>query len=334
VLTLAALVLLATPDVQAAGDDPGALLQRGTELRRAGRDEEALELFERADRLQPSPRAHAQVGLAEQALGRWVAAERDISQAMAAGGDAWIEKNRTTLETALAAVRGHLGRLAVLGVPANAVVSINGAPVGRLPLSKPVTVAAGDVVATVEAPGYVSISRKVNVPAGELVRETIDLPVDPLASARPPASPPPLPPSAVLAVAPVAAAPSLVVPAGSAAPATHSGRSTAAWIAGGLGFAALVVGTVADLRYVDKVNSFNAESGCDAAAPNRGTATGCQGLYDSFTEMKPLAIGSFISAAVLGGAAAWLFWSGHRDLATHDVACATTLRGGGCGITF
>jgi hypothetical protein len=309
-----------------------ALLERGTELRRAGRDEEALVLFKRVDQSRPSPRAHAQVALAEQALGRWVAAEKDLSRALDADGDLWINKNRTILVKALEAIRQHVGSLVILGSPPGALVRVNGEPAGTLPLAAPISVAAGDVVVRVEAPRRPPLSRRVSILGGELTRETIDLP--------PPES------------TPVAAAPVTIVHAGPAVPPSvdlsasttnatsepaprRAGLRTAAWITGGLGVVALAVGIVADVRYVDNVNSFNApDSGCANTAPNRGTGASCEATYNAFTEEKPVAIAAFATAGVLGVASAILFWAGHGETTTRALACGALGRGGGCGFVF
>src|SRR3982751_2270792 len=75
---------------QARADDAEPLIRRGIELRRAGRDAEALEQFRQANQLAPSPRAAAQIGLAEQALGRWLDADGHLRAALAAPSDPWI----------------------------------------------------------------------------------------------------------------------------------------------------------------------------------------------------------------------------------------------------
>src|SRR6185312_3741828 len=62
----------------ARADDPDALIDQGLELREHGKDADALALFERAYSASPTPRAKAQIALAEQALGRWAAAEKDL----------------------------------------------------------------------------------------------------------------------------------------------------------------------------------------------------------------------------------------------------------------
>jgi hypothetical protein len=157
-------------------DEAERFMRQGIELRRAGRDEEALELFRRAESLQASPRGLAQMGLAEQALGRWVAADKDLASALQARNDAWVIKNRAVLESARTSVGNHLGRVTILGSPSGATVLINGQKAGTLPLADPVVVAAGEVFVAAEAPGFVSINRKITVDPRGLTRETIDLP--------------------------------------------------------------------------------------------------------------------------------------------------------------
>jgi hypothetical protein len=341
--TLAALLLVASWQTQVATEpdwphetDPAALIQHGSDLRRKGRDEEALLIFKRADELQPSARARAQVALAEQALGRWVPAEADLAYALKSADDDWIKKNRAALETALEVIRGHLGRVVILGSPAGAVVSVNGQAIGKLPMSAPVAVAAGDVLATVDAPGYVSISRKIAVSSGQMARETIDLPLIP-PSAPVLAAPAAVPVTAVAAT--VAAPPEATVsaPVGAtrgargATPALRAG----AWVAGGLAAGALIVGTVADVRYVEKVDAFNGPtSGCGTSAPGRGSGTSCQSTYDALTSMKALSIAGFATGAALGIASAVLFWITRGEPATGRLACNTTAQGGGCGLAF
>jgi tetratricopeptide (TPR) repeat protein len=88
-----------------AADDA---IKRGVELRRERKDAEALEQFQLAQRVRSSPRGLAQVALAEQALGRWSEAERDLQSALQVKNDAWIESHRSVLEKALEAVQEHL----------------------------------------------------------------------------------------------------------------------------------------------------------------------------------------------------------------------------------
>src|SRR5687767_11306624 len=60
------------------------LIRQGNELRRDGKDHAAVGLFQKAYDLQRSPRTAGQLGLAESALGYWMAAERHLGEALAA----------------------------------------------------------------------------------------------------------------------------------------------------------------------------------------------------------------------------------------------------------
>src|SRR5262249_14834291 len=119
-----------------AGEEPApgweALVEQGVQARREGRDADALERFQAAYALSQAPRALAQIGLAEQALGRWVDAELHLTAALAADGDSWIDQHRTSLSEALRFVGEHLATLDVVGPP-GAEVRVDGRVVGTLP---------------------------------------------------------------------------------------------------------------------------------------------------------------------------------------------------------
>jgi hypothetical protein len=161
---------LAAPD----DADAEALITRGIELREHGKDDEALGVFKKALATTPSPRARAQVALAEQALGLWVAAEVDLVQALAASNDAWITRNRAALEGALAVVRRHLGTLEVRGTEGAEVV-LDGVSLGKLPSAAPFRVEAGKRTLELRAKGFHATTRSVEVPAGAVARETVVL---------------------------------------------------------------------------------------------------------------------------------------------------------------
>src|SRR6478609_9704495 len=116
------------------------LIRHGIELRKALDDEAAALEFQKAYDLIHTPRAAGQLGLAEQALGRWEDAEHHIREAMQASGDPWIVKNQAVLADALGIIQGHLGRVEVMGDPEGADVSVNGRKVGKLPLAEAVPV--------------------------------------------------------------------------------------------------------------------------------------------------------------------------------------------------
>jgi hypothetical protein len=59
-------------------DDEDAIIHHALELRRSGDDRAALKELERAYEIAHSPRAAAQLGFAEQALGLWPEAEGHV----------------------------------------------------------------------------------------------------------------------------------------------------------------------------------------------------------------------------------------------------------------
>jgi hypothetical protein len=171
------LLAAAAPPARAAaqGSTEADLIKQGVEKRRHNEDENALELFRQAYSLGHSPRAAAQMGLAEIALGRWVDAVAHLEEATSATGDAWIQKNARTLQQSLERARQEVGTLEVLGAPANAQLIIGGEVRGTLPLPKPLTVRAGELRFEIRAPGYETEGRTIRVSPGQLTRETVAL---------------------------------------------------------------------------------------------------------------------------------------------------------------
>lgn len=165
-----ALLLGAAVDGKAEGDSDGtnrakasALIKMGVEFRRKGDQVEALRQFHMADELAPSGHTLVQIGLAEQSLQRWVAAEEHLSRGLQQP-DEWVAKFRDHIQTALTAVRGHLGELEITG-PAGAMVSVAGVARGTLPLGAMV-VGEGLVDIGIRAPGAPEWATKVKVKAG------------------------------------------------------------------------------------------------------------------------------------------------------------------------
>jgi tetratricopeptide (TPR) repeat protein len=151
------------------------LLSDGISLRKQGDDARALPLFQQAHDLEPSPRTAAQLGLVEMALGRWVPAENHLSEALSFSGDDWIVRNGPQLRGAIASVRENIGEIEVTGGPPAAEVTVNGNPVGRLPLRAPARVAAGTAQVAVRASGYRDAATSAEVEGGKRVAVRIVL---------------------------------------------------------------------------------------------------------------------------------------------------------------
>lgn len=256
--------------------DADALIARGLDLREKGKDEEALGLFRQAQQKAPSPRARAQVALAEQALGMWVPAETDLVAATAEKSDPWIAKNRSALDNALATIRKRLTSLEVRGAD-NADVYIDGHKLGVG--AGPYRVEAGRRTLEVRAQGYQPTSRSIELPAGGTARENVSL-----------------------VLAPVVAPPSKPNDPPSRREDAGRGQRILGWVMVGTGAALLATGGASLLVRKNYVDGYNADPSC----PGIGVADqppGCQSQIDSTHTWMSVAIVTFIAggALLLGG---------------------------------
>ena len=163
-------LLASVPSARANSDEEDALIRHAIQLRKHGDDRAAHAELQRAYAIARSPRAAAQLGFAEQALGLWPAAEGHVREALAAPSDPWIRKHRATVEESLATIRSHVGRVQIEGGQPGAQVSVNGQPVGAMPLREAVPVSAGPVDIEVRGAGFESSLKTIHVAAGELAR--------------------------------------------------------------------------------------------------------------------------------------------------------------------
>ncbi len=152
-----------------------ALIEHGVQLRQAGNDDDALNEFRRADQIFASPHAKAQIALAEQALGQWVAAERDLRVALGSTGNAWVERNRVALTQALTQIATRLGSLEIRTETPGTQISVNEQVVGTAPLAEPIRVAVGTVTIELRSPGFVTQRRSVEMTSGGRMREVFTL---------------------------------------------------------------------------------------------------------------------------------------------------------------
>ena len=151
------------------------LIAEGVKLRETKQDGAALKKFKAAYRLSRSARAMAQIGLAEQALGRWIQAETHLTAAMERTENRWVRKYEVVLRQALNTIQKKLGHLEVAVTVEGASVYVNGRRVGFTPLSKPTRVVAGSVAIKVKARGYLPATRTIEVAPGMLARERFRL---------------------------------------------------------------------------------------------------------------------------------------------------------------
>jgi hypothetical protein len=271
------------------GSSEEDLINRGIALREARNDAAALDLFRQAYALEKSPRALAQVALAEQALGRWSEAEVDLAQAVARPDDPWIARNKVLLNQALAEIQGHLGSLQLTGGVPGAEVFVNGARAGTLPLAKPLRVNAGKATLEIHAANYLPIARTVIVPKGGLARETVAL-------------------VAVAAQPPLAAA----AQPGGGEPTPHDSwpvRRKVGLVFGAAAVVSAAVGTTFLFVRDGRARDFN-----DAGCFTDSLTSDCKPLRDKEETAVTWVVAGMVGAAVLGGVSAYfLLWPSGGD---------------------
>jgi len=273
----------------ASGETQEDLIKHGVDLRLAGDDEGALHDFEKAVELGRTPKAVAQLGLAEQALGRWVDADVHLSEALRSKSDPWVTKNRKTLEDALTVIKQHVARVEVLAEPAGAEIWVNGRKVGNAPLSSAVRVSSGEVAVEARAEGFMTGSHTVQLVGGQYQSVVLRLQKMPVSEGTKQGEGG----SGDTHEEPAEDGPS-------------SGRVIAKWTALGLGGAGLVTGVAATLVHNSRVSDFdNAENmncavkGSTAVHRDSGTAAPeCQSLLDGYRRAQVWQIAGFATAGV------------------------------------
>lgn len=311
-------LLLASPSM-ARADDGGSeeYVQRGIDLRRVGRDQEALDAFQHAYAIGPTPRITAQIGFAHQALGDWVDAERGIEEALRAADDPWIARYREVLQQALAAVRRHLGTLYLEANVAQGELLLNALPSEPIPSSdQPLRVSAGTSQFELRAPGYAAMRRTVEVPAGAEVHVVVTL--EPTAATQPMSA-------AVATPAPIADGHRAtlqgrtpdVLPATARRGAGHTTWAYVAFAAAGVLAGA---GTVAWRVRENNVAIFNDDSRCEFGLLTRGQR--CASNEQAASVALGFEIGAFVAAAASAAAGTWLLWGHQARSASVSARCA------------
>lgn len=284
--TLALAVLLSARPALAE-DDPERLIADGIELRRARRDAEALELFRRAFELKSTPRALAQIALAEQALGKWLEAERDLLAALSTPDDRWISANAAHLRKALDTIQGKLATLHIESNVEGAEVRLNGEIAGKLPLP-PQRVLAGPVKIELSVEGRPTSTRTLELEPRSTVVQRFDF----VESPREPEARPTAPPRANAAPAP--------------APVSSKGEPSMqrALGFGLLGVAGVSLGgaLVAQLVQQNNVARYNDDAHCVVPGLSRDQV--CGEYRGRAATAQDFAIAGYVAAGVLaaGGA--------------------------------
>jgi hypothetical protein len=323
-----------------------ALIREGVKLRARDSAALALPLFEQAYQISRSPRTAAQLGLCELELGYWVAADRYLTEALAAPEHPWVARNKAALKKPLETARANIGELALVLSPANAEVLLNRKPLERALVGAPIRLDKGLVDLEVRAPGYEPARETVIISGGKREERTYTLvrvavaaqPAAPVPALGGGESPSPDPNGALTLTA--------------TAPARdgeHKNLRIAAWATGGAAVGALLVGTVEALRAASRRDAFNDHTSMAAGTTYHdcGTSnlsTPCKALKDDYDHAFTLSIVGFVAAGVLAATSSVLFVfssaahgaAGEQDAGARALTCVPdpVSRGVGCSLRF
>jgi hypothetical protein len=178
VLLLSVLLSQATspqqPSNQEAKSKAQALLKQGSALFEQGDYQAALDKFDQAYAIFPSPKLQFNIAQANRDLGRPVEAlkayEAFLSKAPDASPDALGDARRSVAD-----LRSRLGQLNVDCSPTESDVAVDGKSVGRAPLQEPIWAVPGYHQVTIQHQQFLPAIENVDVLAGKVQTLTVRL---------------------------------------------------------------------------------------------------------------------------------------------------------------
>jgi tetratricopeptide (TPR) repeat protein len=230
------LVAASSPAARAAAGEPRELAaahyRRGIELAKQGLYGEALEQFNQAYEKSPHFAVLYNIGQAQIALGRPLAAIEALTTYLRDGADKVPLSRREQVQAQIALLEASLAELTIVTDRPDVAIRVDDRDVGRTPLFQPIRLAAGTHTIRASLPGGAQVSRVVTLAESERQRLELAVPSEApqvTASAVPTAS----------AVATPAAAATPTAPAPSDVPEPHARPlRSAAYVSAGVGVAA------------------------------------------------------------------------------------------------
>lgn len=330
----AALLALLTAASRASGQtdtdkkQAQALQVAGVRLMDHGDNRGALEKFEAAFRLFPSPKILFNMGRARNELGQAAEAVNDFERFLDEAPYAQKE-SRDEAERLIKTLRPQLSYLDLTTDDVGSHISVDGREVGTAPLPRPLAVTPGPHEVHFDKAGLVAETRSVAPVAGQKLRVYVKL--APVPSATPEPAP------AAAAAAPPPSAPSTSPPVNTVmeplsepvARAHRPWQLDAAWIAGGAGVVFLAGGITAQVLSSSKNADFNnvtdapsPKGQCNRSLPNAGGGP-CQGLLDAANTRSTIAVVGYVAGGVaLAGALVFYLTAPSTSPPGHSTAIA------------
>jgi tetratricopeptide (TPR) repeat protein len=231
VLMLVAAAVASAPAARAAAEDPreeaAACYRQGIDLAKQGLYGEALEQFNQAYAKSPHFAVLYNIGQAQIALGRPLAAIEALTTYLREGADKVPLSRREQVQAQIALLEASLGELTIVTDRPGIAIRVDDREVGRTPLFQPIRLAAGRHTIAASAPDGAQLTRVVTLAEAERQRLELALPEEG------PHEPPP-----VVTAAPAVPAPALATVPPSEAPAPRvRPLRRAAYVSAGLGVA-------------------------------------------------------------------------------------------------
>jgi hypothetical protein len=321
---LAALVVLAPAraGAQSAADKKRAqdLQVAGVRLLERGDNRAALQKFEEAIRIFPSPKILFNMGRAHAALGEDVDAVNDFERFLDEAPYA-PKESRDEAQKIIETLRPKLSYVEIGTDDVGSRISVDGHEVGVAPLARPLAISPGPHEVRLEKVEMIAETRSVSPVAGQKVRVFVKL--RPIAEAKtaivaPPPPPPPIkdtvePPRRSGADDSTTRSPEPIREPDVAPGAAGSGPGRralkwAAWIAAAAGAG---VGTYGFLSNQSGVKDFNSSCGFkngQVQTVGNKTLDQCVSLKNQYELGTRLAVAGFVGAGVLV-AAGFVFWA-------------------------
>jgi hypothetical protein len=289
-----------------------ALQVAGVRLMDHGDNRGALDKFEAAFRLFPSPKILFNMGKARNELGQAADAVNDFERFLDEAPYAQKE-SRDEAERLIKVLRPQLSYLDLTTDDVGSRITVDGREVGTAPLARPLAVMPGPHEVHFDKAGMLTETRSVAPVAGQKLRIYVKLTPVPSATAAP--TPEPAPARAAAAPppgAPTTSPPVVTVQEPLSEPVATAHRPwqlDAAWIAGGAGVVFLAGGITAQVLASSKNADFNNVTNapspngqCNKSLPNAGGGP-CQGLLDGANTRSTIALIGYVASGVaLAGA--------------------------------
>ncbi len=266
----------------------------------------ALEKFDAAYALVPSPKVIFNKGRAHEALGNDLEALSAFETFLAAPN--MPQPARQDAQHRVEKLRGRVSFLAVSG-PSGAEVFLDDQAKGQLPIEAAFAMAPGQHEVRLQRNGQELHRQTVQARPGATINVNVVVESQTIIREPSPAlvSPQPQP-----AWQPQQLEVAISQPKGDQA---SGWVRPAAWITAGLAVAAISFGSIEQLRASSKANEFDdfrqapltGDGKCGEAAPQAGGGA-CTSLLGDYEKAQDLALAGFIAGGVLAAGAATLFW--------------------------